>query len=293
MVISYNSQLGLRFKEQNVKVEFIRLMRDYFEKELGMTEAFFDKVTALPESAFTTDGDGKVAIDKAILNEWELPYVNNYNEVRDKVSDKLGICINTNMVSDDGSSYYFICDSVYKAAELVKINDNFSGRSLKDIKFGKYTYLMGKNRMVRFCVGIGVIRGFYFNDVEKKAFEFGIEMDDGGYFFQKGYDKEFSMIMQVLSFVELGDIEVKILEAGRNNGGKKNIDKVTNTSNKTVFVVDSSWNQIIIRTTGFAVRGHFRFQTCGERGKDRKLIWIDAFEKHGYKRRPAAEIVRN
>lgn len=285
MVISYNSQLGLRFREPEMKVELLDLMKDYLENELGITRGFLEQLRGLP-----TDENGNLQIGEDMLSEWQLSRLDNNNEVRNKVSAILGV--DTNLIDDDDSLYYFICDSVYKAAELIRINDNFSGRTIKDINFGKYTYLMGKNRMVRFVVRRGVMRGFYFNDSDKKAFEFGIEMEDGGYFFQKGFEKEFSTIMQVLTFVELGDIEIKILEAGRNNGGKKNVDKVTNTSNKTVYVVDSSWNQIIIRTTGFAVRGHFRLQSCGEAMKDRKLIWINAFEKHGYKRRPTGEIVR-
>ena len=98
------------------------------------------------------------------------------------------------------------------------------------------------------------------------------------------------MIMQLLSFVELSDIEVTLLNPMKNNGRHKRDGKITNNSPKTVYVVDSSWNKIVMRTDGFAVRGHFRLQPCGPGRMDRKLIWIDAFEKHGYKRKPTAEI---
>lgn len=50
--------------------------------------------------------------------------------------------------------------------------------------------------------------------------------------------------------------------------------------------VDSTWDSDITVLNPFMVRGHFRRQVCGKGGKDRKLIYIDAFMKKGYHRRP-------
>lgn len=284
MVISENSQLGLRFKENKSKVEFLLLMKGYYENQ---SQVVGEKINMLQTNPDAYD-----------FNEHEQRIYNGTGS--DRVKNKVEKAFETQspfsiyqrLVKDEDSSYYFICQSVYKAAKLIKINSGFTGRAIKDIKDGKYTYLMGINTMVRFLVQNGAIIGFYFNDQKKTAFNFFLEMDEGGYHYEQDFAEEFSTLMQVLIFVELGDIEVKLLAAGRNNGGKRGIDKVTNTSNRTVYVVDSSWNQILIRTDGFAVRGHFRLQACGEAMKDRKLIWIGAFEKHGYKRRPTGEIVK-
>lgn len=281
MIISAKSQLGLRFRELKVKQDFIGLMKNYLEGELGITESFIDRITNGNLEDFLQE-------EKELLKQRD-----DNNKIRDKVNTLIGENNIIDEINDNGSSFYFICDSVYKAAELVRITNNFSGRTLKDIKFGKYTYLMGMNEMIRFLCMPGAIRGFYYNDKDRKAFEFGIEIENGGYFFQKEYATEFSKIMQVLTFVELGDIEVQILESGTVKNKSKQLANMYNGTNKTIFVVDSSWNKIIIRTDGFAVRGHFRLQSCGEGKKDRKLIWIDAFEKHGYKRRPKAEISRD
>ncbi|HLZ17587.1 MAG TPA: hypothetical protein VKQ08_11130 [Cyclobacteriaceae bacterium] len=298
MIIGYNTQLGLRFHDPEKKVQFLKLMQDYLENELGITKSFLDKVNNIADKI--ENGEATLSFDtdeQAEEFKAELERIPHYGEdegkkVRDKVTEVFGVDKEYNMVDDENSKYFFICDSVYKAAELIKVSSGFTGRTLKDINWGKYTYLMGKNRMVRFVVGNGAVRGFYFDDETPMAFEFCLEMEEGKYFCQKGYDKEFTQIMQILTFVELGDIEIKMLEAGRNNGASKKSGKVTNTSNNTVFVVDSTWNQIVIRTEGFAVRGHFRLQPCGPGMKDRSLIWIDAFEKHGYKRRPKGEIVK-
>jgi hypothetical protein len=47
----------------------------------------------------------------------------------------------------------------------------------------------------------------------------------------------------------------------------------------------SSYLKTIVRTEGFKVRGHWRWQAYGEGMKERKLIFINAFEKKGYIRR--------
>ncbi len=292
MIISPNTQLGLRFKENNVKVNFLELMKNYFLKKVEFNH------TAIKILEEGNDGvdlehltDEQVRERIKLLEELHasIPKHVDSKNIREKVTELVGSDL-TVIINDTDSSYYLICDSVYSCAELIKINDNFTGRTIKDIKLGKYTYLLGKNRMIRFICVVGAINGYYYDDKEQKAFEWGIEMENGGYFFPPEYDKEFTDIMRILTFVELGDIEVKILEAGKNNGKSKNDGKIHNSSPKTVYVVDSSWNQIIIRTEGFAVRGHFKLQPCGVNSADRKLIWIAAFEKLGYKRRPKAEI---
>lgn len=281
MVISVNSQLGLRLNGLETQVQLLELLRDDNQYMLDYLNNILDKGVR--------NGD-KIEVEAEDDDEANLIH-NIFTHNRDTIN-KIKISIGEqNVIDGSNSSYYFICDSVYKAAELIKVNTGFTGRTLKDVNFGKYTYLMGKNKTVRFVCSLNAIMGFYFDSEKKVGFEFGVEMEEGRYYYTPRYQKEFTKIMQVLTFIELGDIEVKMLEAGRNNGGKKNVNKVTNTSNNTVYVVDSSWNQIIIRADGFAVRGHFRLQPCGSGMKDRTLIWIDAFEKHGYKRRPKAEII--
>lgn len=291
MVISTNSQLGLRFKEKSVKLEFLKLL------ELKYT-ADYETLTGIIHDLRNNNLDD---------DEFEFDENNQtiYRTVASKeVKNKIEVALHAglknkgvesfyeDLIKDEESKYFLICDSVYEASKLIKVSCGFTGRTLKDIAFGKYTYLIGKNKMIRFMVMKGVIIGMYFDDVKNKVFNYFIELENGGYDYDIGCEKEFSMIMQVLTFVELGEIEIVELSARQNNGGKKDKDKITNSSNNTVFVVDSTWNKLLIRTDGFGVRGHFKLQPCGIGSLDRKLIWVDAFEKHGYTRRPKAEIVR-
>jgi hypothetical protein len=293
MVISNNSQLGLRFADRNVQVEFLRLLMVVNEDLRKGYELISDKV-----DAGEVDENGFVQIDvDPDLYNLVGDDGNIIGKRLDEISTRTFVCSKADndeiLIDGDGSKFFFICDSVYKAANLIKIGENFTGRTLKDINFGKYTYLMGKNRFTRFVVMLDAVRGFYYDDKNNIAFEWGIDMRSGAYYFDGNYSREFSIVMQILTFVELGDIEIIELRAGKNNGGDKKTDKVTNTSKNTVYVVDSTWNQIIIRTEGFAVRGHFRLQTCGVNHADRKMIWVGAFEKHGYKRTPKAKILHD
>lgn len=309
MIISESSQLGLRFRSEKVKVDFCRLSLTMLEGELSTINEQLDFLHNLEKTP--KDENGNFHITEEEAKKLKLEYDEKYQIVLPEDDEKKKLLIKkisssvqsaTRTTCDDiqsliqeckGSKYFLICDSVYHAASLIQIGENFTSRTLKDINLGHYTYLMGKNKMLRFIVVIGAIKGFYYDDKEKIIVEFGLDIETGEYYARKNHAKLFSMIMQVLTFVELGDIETIILEKGKNNGGKKDVDKIHNSSNNTVYVVDSSWNKIIIRTEGFAVRGHFRLQPCGENMRDRKLLWIHAFEKHGYTRRPKAEIVRN
>lgn len=282
MVISINSQLGLQLNSVETRYQFLMLLKE----DVEFITSNLDRLFANGER--TSDDMLLVKVE----NETEENMVNQCMNQK-SVIEKIKLSIGEQSVLDgEGSSYYYICETVYIAADLIKVNSGFTGRIFKDLKPGKYTYLMGKNKCVRFVCQNGAILGFYYDNSKPIAFEWGIDIETGDYYFSPRAQQQFSTIMQVLTFIELGDIDVKVLESGRNNGQSKKSGKITNTTNRTVFVVDSAWNTIVVRTDGFAVRGHFRLQPCGEGHRDRKLIWIDAFEKHGYKRRPTGEIVK-
>ena len=56
-------------------------------------------------------------------------------------------------------------------------------------------------------------------------------------------------------------------------------------TNQKIDYLDCSWYTTIVRNEGFSVRGHFRLQPCGAGKKEKKLIYIHEFQKHGYIRR--------
>lgn len=89
--------------------------------------------------------------------------------------------------------------------------------------------------------------------------------------------------IQLLIFTELSPIETKCLNPKQSFGTRRN-GKYLNESDRKVIVVDSTWNLNIIITGKFLVSGHFRIQKHGTNFSEQKLIWINSFQKDGYKR---------
>lgn len=81
-------------------------------------------------------------------------------------------------------------------------------------------------------------------------------------------------------FKRYAEIETKILEPHKKI---RDINcKYLNEIDLPITYIDSRWFTTIVKSEGFKVRGHFRFQPFGVGLKDRKIIWIEDFEKHGY-----------
>lgn len=97
-------------------------------------------------------------------------------------------------------------------------------------------------------------------------------------------DEYFKLFVQLLLFIELSDLKVHVLEPNQKTGTRKT-GKYINESDSNVSIVDSKWNVVSVRTESFLVSGHWRMQPCGVGHLERKLIFVDTFEKKGYTRR--------
>jgi hypothetical protein len=93
-----------------------------------------------------------------------------------------------------------------------------------------------------------------------------------------------SDFLRLLIFLRFGDVTINLVKS---NSVTKlpSGDSMNNTSSKDITIVKANWNTISIRTEGFSVKAHFRLQPCGEGRTDRKLVFIDQFNKHGYIRK--------
>jgi hypothetical protein len=95
--------------------------------------------------------------------------------------------------------------------------------------------------------------------------------------------------IQMMLFIELSEIELVMVEAGRKKmldekWDKKLEGRVKNESDINVILVNTAWNKVTVRTESFSVKGHLRIQPYGPGRSLFKPIWIDEFEKHGYVR---------
>lgn len=98
-----------------------------------------------------------------------------------------------------------------------------------------------------------------------------------------------------LLFKKYANTETYSLEAGQKQFMKVDFSpiecktpehKAKNEAGINVTVLDSLWYTTICREEGFMVSGHFRLQPCKDNlGQwTRKIIYIAAYEKHGYHR---------
>ena len=91
--------------------------------------------------------------------------------------------------------------------------------------------------------------------------------------------------LAILILKKCGEIETQLIGAGVRRKSLDTGEVIKNCAPFPITQVDSSWLKTIVRTEGFLVRGHFRLQACGEKHRDRKLTYINPFQKHGYVRR--------
>jgi len=111
--------------------------------------------------------------------------------------------------------------------------------------------------------------------------------------YYSNYDEEYfdetrvsmyTLFVQIVSFIELGDINIKIVPAKDKVGNFIKGDECRNLTKKEFILVDTDWNNVSVRLDGFPVKGHLRLQPCGSGRKEYKLIYIQPFLKNGYNR---------
>jgi len=83
-------------------------------------------------------------------------------------------------------------------------------------------------------------------------------------------------------FLKYAPIETKLV--GANKRVKDFNTKYVNDTDLDVTILDSTWFTTLVKSEGFKVRGHFRLQPYGAGMKEKRLIWIKDFDKHGYTR---------
>lgn len=129
--------------------------------------------------------------------------------------------------------------------------------------------------------------------IQKKEGNWFVREDDG--FHAQGQkkiapDAITNFVCTYLLFKKYVEIETKVI------GGKDHPRKLKCAGEKhltelsmPVNIIDSTYYIRTVRTNGFTVSGHWRWQRCGAGFKDKKLIWIQEFDKSGYTRRAKKE----
>jgi hypothetical protein len=89
------------------------------------------------------------------------------------------------------------------------------------------------------------------------------------------------LIVQTEVFLQYAKLETKYLKTNQKDSI---LCRYENKLPFPITIIDSTWYTTLVKSDAFKVRGHFRLQPCGEGLKERKLIWINEFQKEGYTR---------
>ena len=95
-------------------------------------------------------------------------------------------------------------------------------------------------------------------------------------------------IYSLLCFVYLADNEEVLVPAGRTYGTRKS-GKLVNCTPFAMTIINSKWNITSIRTDGFGVSPHIAVRYIGVGRTIPRIVFIDAFRKHGYVRKGKPE----
>ena len=196
--------------------------------------------------------------------------------------------------------HYIMANTAMDLVKRVKINPHkFDVKFLTNVKNKKITFLLGSDLAIRVSkvnkiIYCSIILRITAPDSEagfRVKFDLcSINTESGKINFPSNMEKpfehpDFILLLQLIIFTELSVLETVVIKPNGKHGAKKE-GKLFNESKHNITIVDSTWNRLIVRTEGFGVSGHFRLQPCGKGLINRELIWIDAFTKNGYIRRP-------
>jgi hypothetical protein len=92
-----------------------------------------------------------------------------------------------------------------------------------------------------------------------------------------------SDVLKMILFIQHCPVETKLIAKGKKVAHAD--QEYLNKTSLPIEILDSTWFTTIVRSEGFAVGGHFRLQPVGPGRSERKLIWIEPYEKTGYVRK--------
>lgn len=93
----------------------------------------------------------------------------------------------------------------------------------------------------------------------------------------------YKLLLQLLSFIELSEIEEITIKPNSQHGfgSKKDPNTLYNPHRFPITMVNSKWATKIYRPGEFMVSPHQRWQPKGPGRSEYELIWIEAYEKKG------------
>jgi hypothetical protein len=193
--------------------------------------------------------------------------------------------------SPNNYKIYYLSRKAQEEASMIKF-DKIDLKWFEQVPDGHYMYVVGVGDFYRFYKEKGRINVLNYFITDKDGYNlwydgYSILLDKGEMAMLPSQDKERGRrFVQMLLYVELGDITVKKIKVGdKVKYGSTHDEQIFNdTDLKNVYLVTSNWNKIVLVEGGFKVRGHFRVQPCGVGRTQYKIVWVREYEKGSFVR---------
>lgn len=91
------------------------------------------------------------------------------------------------------------------------------------------------------------------------------------------------IVYTLMCFVELTENEEIVVQPGAKHGTQKT-GKLINTYSEPITIINSRWRKVVIHDGEFPVRGHAAIRYTGPGRTIPRLVYIEPYIKHGYKR---------
>jgi hypothetical protein len=205
----------------------------------------------------------------------------------------------TNLLRPNNQKAYYITETVLSKLDLLKIKRNnitnfFDWTVFKNIKEQKLTFIFPDNALLRLefkqehIMFAHLSVNKMYNKVSGKlAWILFYANRETGELSQNFADKDVQsldeFIYALLCFMYLTDNDELELKAGAKYGTRKQ-GKIINELPCPITIVNSRWNTTTIRTESFGVCGHFAIRWTGSGRTNARMVFINPFEKKGYKR---------
>lgn len=207
--------------------------------------------------------------------------ISNFGKIRDEDQELDGSGLFMYSMQDNTKTSFpaAIFYDIYNGNEGIELEgEDIPEDFVKTIKKTIFTYSFVQNRFFRSFVA------FALEKEENGQGKFLVIQGKGPDIMPDSkLQDDYYLVEDFLIFKKYADIETKICPP--KSGIFFNENKYVNNSPKGVKIYDSTYFTNIIRSEGFGVRGHFRLQRIGEGRSDKKLIWINDFQKDGYTRK--------
>lgn len=212
------------------------------------------------------------------------------------------------LLSHDNNKNYYVTQSVMDKLHLLdtkKCMDIEGWKLFHQLYSFKKTFILPDNKVVRvqkapnglyFCflefkylpveqrtrtIEGEMNRVLLFVDLENNKLAEHFTSDDGR--------RIAPFLYSLMCYVELCDNQ-EVIVAPKQKYGTKKTGNFINTLPLTLTVINNTWNVTTVRTDGFDVIGHSAIRWSGVGKVKAKLVFIEPFRKHGYKRKSGKEL---